>query len=149
MARAGDYLAMSRPISMRVVWSATALAQDQPRPASIREVTLSDLCEAARIPCRITSDQPKRIVIHAGRDHLRDPRTYFVGMPGTRAKGALTRVRALRVLEVLAYGFLDYGARETVCGRGLFVAARPKRRPRTVEWQRRRAATRYADRRLA
>lgn len=29
--------------------------------------------------------------------------------------------RALRVLEILAYGFQDYFARESVCGRGYFV----------------------------
>lgn len=30
--------------------------------------------------------------------------------------------RSLRILEILAYGFFDYAARESICGRGIFVA---------------------------
>jgi hypothetical protein len=37
--------------------------------------------------------------------------------------------RALRILEVLAYGFNDYGTRASICHLGLFSPENP---PRTV-----------------
>lgn len=39
--------------------------------------------------------------------------------------------QARKVLGILAYGFLDYAAREAVCGRGYFRAASRPGRPRT------------------
>lgn len=115
-----------RPIAMKLVAETTTLAPDHKRPVPIREVTLRELCEAARIPCRVTAEGSRRILLHGGLDHHRSPNAYFVGgVRGVHGSGAMGRVAALRALEVLAYSFMDYGARESVCGRGLFVAREP------------------------
>lgn len=117
---------MTAPISACMVDSAISIPMDQIPPV-IGEVTLRELCTTALIQKRVTESDPPRILFHAGRDHYRMPGEYFVGIGRTNT--SLTKIRALRVLEVLAYGFLDYGARECVCDRGLFFAAKPRGRP--------------------
>jgi len=109
-------------ITMRLVEPAIILTPDRRPPAVVRDVTLSGLCDAAGIDCRVTIGRPPRIVLHRGQDHRRSVAgIYYVGIGRRRLRSRMTRVQALRILEVLAYGFFDYGARECVCGRGLFV----------------------------
>lgn len=93
----------------------------------LARTTIPELCAAAKIPLRVTSTRWNQVVLHTGTQHLRAPlsSTSFVGVGEGKAS---PHVRALRVLEVLAYGFHDYAARECVCGQGFFVA--PKRRGR-------------------
>ena len=117
-----------RPIAMHIVPSPTVLAPNHARPTSVHEVTLRQLCDTAEIPCRVTLGYAPKIVLHSGAEHYRSLDTYFVG--GCAGAAPLKQVSALRVLEALAYGFFDYGARESVCGRGLFVAAASPGRPR-------------------
>ncbi len=63
-----------------------------------------------------------------------EPHAYPVGMPdeiGVALPGYRGTPRdALRILEILAYGFMDYAAREALRGKGLFLPrARPGRKP--------------------
>lgn len=97
-------------------------------PAAVRAATLDELCRAAGIPCRVTIGEPTVIELHVGNDHYRYPGAYLVGI-GARLGKKIDRITALRILEILAYGFFDYGARECICGRGLFVAVLPVGRP--------------------
>lgn len=121
------------PIVMKLVSEAIHLAPDHTPPTPAREVTLRELCEVAGILCRVTIEKPRKILLHLGSDHYRSPNTYFVSVDDIGGEpwedGTMSRVAALRVLEVLAYSFLDYGARESVCGRGLFVGRKPRGRP--------------------
>lgn len=116
------------PLPMAIVDPAQALGGDQPSPKTFGETTLQKLCEQAQISCRVTIKDPPRIRFHHGLEHYRRPGVYFVGVGASLTD----RVWALRVLEILAYGFLDYGARECVCGRGLFVGQKPVGRPPVV-----------------
>ncbi len=109
-----------KPIPLTVFIRAPfPLYADSPRPAEMARVTLEDLCTVARIAMRVTGGPREAIVLHAGKDHYREPGYYYVGVG---KPWRATRVQALRALEVLAYGFHDYAARECVCHRGLFVA---------------------------
>lgn len=92
--------------------------------ASPQEGTISELCRRAGIRCRVTGGPEVGVVLWDGpghgitqSDHHR--RVYAVD------RGKLPPNdpdRSLRILEVVAYGCFDYAARESVCGRGYFVA---------------------------
>ena len=97
-----------------------------PRPVKIGRVRLRELCDAAGIQLRVTGGRKQEIVLHQGVVHYRTPKALYIGV-GKNWK--LDRVRALRVLEVLAYSFHDYATRESVCGRGLFSVPRRRGRP--------------------
>lgn len=98
------------------------LPDDAAPPPSVARTTVTELCRIAGIPVRVTSSAVV-VHLHAGAEHYRHRDTAIVGVvfDGTPES-------ALRVLEVLAHGFHDYAARESVCGRGLF--APPVRRGR-------------------
>lgn len=117
-----------RPVPFRpMIPAPSVLGELAERPLALATLTLGDLCAAAGIPLRVTSEFLPTIVCTAGMEHYVDDSTYYVGV----GKWRPTRVAALRVLEVLAHGFHDYAARECVCGKGLFSVPRPKgRRPR-------------------
>ena len=73
-------------------------------------------------------DLDRRVHILAGEQHA-----YPVGMPDEIGVAfpnyGGTQPDALRILEILAYGFLDYAAREALRGRGLFLPlAQPGRK---------------------
>jgi len=79
------------------------------------------LCDLAGVPPRVTgADMDRRVHLLSGASHF-----YPVGMPDEIGvafpKYRGSQPDALRILEILAYGFLDYAAREAVQGRGLFV----------------------------
>lgn len=86
--------------------------------------TLVELCGVAEITLRVTGGQPPLVTLWEGPGHaytVRDDlrRVYLVdrlGLPQGRA------AQAFRILEIVAFGFNDYFARETLCGRGYFVA---------------------------
>ncbi|MGH8278376.1 MAG: hypothetical protein ACRETQ_02260 [Gammaproteobacteria bacterium] len=89
------------------------------------------LCTLAGVPARVSGpDLDRRVHILAAGPHA-----YPVGFPDEIGV-AFPRYRgtphdALRILEILAYGFNDYAAREAVRGQGLFLPnARPGRTPR-------------------
>lgn len=81
------------------------------------------LCEAAGIPYRVSGGNQPCVVMWDGPGH-----SYTVADNGERAlavdrhglRGG-RRERALRTLEILAYAFFDYAARESVVGRGYFI----------------------------
>lgn len=105
------------------------LAPPAEAPTLLVRTTVRALCEAAGIPCRVTSPHTPEVHLHQGTEHWIAPGVAWVGVGG----GAFepTPLSALRVLEVLAHGFHDYAARESICGRGLFDApAKPGRPPR-------------------
>jgi hypothetical protein len=68
---------------------------------------------------RVTGGRRRKVVCVVGSEHLYSDDTYYVGVG---KNWSLSRTSALRVLEVLAYGFHDYVVRECICGRGFFVA---------------------------
>ncbi len=98
--------------------------------SACERMSFSDLCLRAGVQVRLSGP-------FADRDIL------FVGSKGEDARQAgnpqmimiaedvpHTRKQALMVLARLAYGFNDYGARECVCGRGLFQPSPGPGRPR-------------------
>lgn len=99
------------------------LSQRDTRPEAVL-YTLEALCAFARVPLRVTGGPQTDIFVHDGTEHARAAEGLYVG--GKRPR---TRLGALRVLEVLAYGFHDYAARECVCYQGLFSVPRPRGRP--------------------
>lgn len=103
------------------------LCHSDPLPSIIASVTLEELCEASNIELRVTGGERDKIEIIAGTEHYRRPGFFYVGIRGD--EWSLTREKALSVLEVLAYGFHDYAARECVCGRGLYTPKKKRGRP--------------------
>ncbi|MGA9855123.1 MAG: hypothetical protein WBR29_07600 [Gammaproteobacteria bacterium] len=114
----------SRPVPVRPTdWAALA------RERTLAIVTYQALCDLAGVAVRISgADLDRRVHVLAGDQHAYPvgmPDTVGVALPGYRG----TRVHALRILEILAYGFFDYAARETLRGRDLFApSARPGRK---------------------
>jgi hypothetical protein len=84
--------------------------------------TISELCRRAGIRCRVTGGPQARIVLWDGPGHGRT-RTLRYATVYAVDQGKLPPddpERSMRILEVLAFGCLDYAARESVCGRGYF-----------------------------
>jgi hypothetical protein len=86
--------------------------------------TVSEFCGRAVIRCRVTGGPEVRVVLWDGPDHgvtqSTDYRTVYA--VDQRKLPPDDPERSLRILEVLAYGCFNYAARESVCGRGYFVA---------------------------
>jgi hypothetical protein len=95
-------------------------------PRVFARTTISDLCAMAEIRMRATVTDPCVVACVRGRKHLRYGNTYYVGVGDS---WIVSRVSALRVLEVLTYGFHDYVARESVCRQNLFSPPRRMGRP--------------------
>lgn len=95
-------------------------------------VTYQELCAMAGVIPRVSGPALERnILVSSDGKNARLTRhddRLFVSLPHTFRRD---KKSALRVLEVLAYGFNDYAAREAVCGRGLFIPVAPRGRPRT------------------
>jgi hypothetical protein len=106
--------------------------EGQALPRVIQQFTLVELCRAAQIACRVSggAQDEKRVSVCESVRHFQ-----VVAIPwslsyvGVSADWKLDRLRALRVLEILAYAFHDYEARECVSFRGLFAAQKPAGRP--------------------
>lgn len=92
-------------------------------------ISFSDLCLLAGIEVRLSGPFADRDILFVGNEgedarQAGSPHLVMVAQSLPR-----TREQALRALARLAYGFNDYGARECVCGRGLFrPSAGPGRR---------------------
>lgn len=110
-----------------IICSPLALARSDKPPVALSKTSLSELCERAEIPLRVTGGQNHEIVLHEGEAHFSIPGTYYVGVGALKLP---TRVRALQILEILAHGFHDYAARECVCNQGLFSVPAKRGRPR-------------------
>jgi len=111
----------------------TAVKKQYPKDWSGYEFeTLQTLCQKAGIHCRVEGPSAKIAVsIESGLrchedwcapDHegeLPPPyRVYRISLDHVKMRDPSEW--ALRMIEVLAYGFLDYASRETVCHRGYF-----------------------------
>lgn len=88
-------------------------------------LTFAELVERAGVRARVTGGPQCRVVLWRGPGHAvtldeRRRLLYAVDSTGLPQRDP---ERAARILEVLAYGCSDYAARETVCGRGLFIFA--------------------------
>ncbi|HEV3155930.1 MAG TPA: hypothetical protein VGZ00_01150 [Candidatus Baltobacteraceae bacterium] len=91
--------------------------------------TVPDLCRQAEIRCMVTGGPQVGVVLWDGPGHgvtqtMQGQTIYAI------EQGALPPndpERALRIMEVLAFGCFDYVARESVCGRGYFVVGGGKR----------------------
>lgn len=93
------------------------------RALKSRQRTIVQFCERAGVRYRVTGGQPPSVALWDGPGHgftVTDDgrRLYAVDRTGLPQRDP---ERALRVLEILAYGFQDYFARESVCGRGYYV----------------------------
>ena len=91
-----------------------------------KKTTLDELCGAISIAPRVTGGMARKVYLIEGDKHFRSPGCYFVGVSGIPESDL-----ALRVMEVLAYSFNDYAARETMRGRKLFNFRPAPGRPRS------------------
>jgi hypothetical protein len=104
-------------------------------PRVLHQISLNDLCAVAQIKCRVSggAQNEKRIFICESEHHFQVAAIpWLLSYVGVWKDWQLKRLEALRVLEVLAYAFYDYEARECVSFRGLFVARRPVGRPASL-----------------
>jgi len=81
------------------------------------------LCAVAGIPYRVSDGNQPLVVMWDGPGH-----SYTISDNGRRVLAVDRhglprgrRERALRILEILAYGFFDYAARESIVGRDYFI----------------------------
>lgn len=98
-----------------------------PRPEAVARYALHELCALAKIPCRVTGSWTEIFLISGNKNFYRnDARWVSIGR-----EWKPTRIAALRILETLAYGFFDYGARECLrpISSQLFCAPKPLGRP--------------------
>lgn len=124
---------MKTPISMNVwIDSPRHTVEGQVLPRVIQRLTLSELCQVAQIRCRMSggAQDENRIFVCESEHHFQVANVpWSLSYVGVLVGWKLDQLQALRVLEVLAYGFHDYEARECVSFRGLFAAKRPVGRP--------------------
>lgn len=90
---------------------------------STRRASVRAICESADIRYRVTGGHHPQVVLWRGPGHAyttddAGQRVYAIDRAGLPQSAAM---RALRMLEILAYGFQDYAARESVVGRGYFA----------------------------
>jgi len=90
---------------------------------STRRVSIREICEVAGIRYRVTGGRHPQAVQWSGPGHAyttddTGQRVYAIDRTGLPQAA---QMRALRMLEILAYGFHDYAARESVVGRRYFV----------------------------
>lgn len=97
--------------------------EDWKRAMRLPARSVQDICAVAQVRCRVSGAISPQVVLwnlpHHGytEDELGVPR-YAVSTQGLPQR---KQQRALRVLEILAFGFQDYVARESVCGRVYFL----------------------------
>lgn len=96
---------------------------DRVKAMRLRARTIAEVCSEADVRCRVTGGPISHLVLwdspHHGYTVDAEGRPFYavsrIGLPQRKQQ------RALKILEILAYGFLDYVARESVCGRGYFI----------------------------
>lgn len=123
---------MRTPLVMRL--SADAKKWGKPEPLTRDDAfSIKELCEQAGIPCRVTghnADLKMIALIDSENDFIimeDDGPFYSVGkktIPETDSADI-----ALRILEVMAYTFHEYSARECLNHQGFFVAPPDAWRP--------------------
>lgn len=97
--------------------------QDRTKVLRLRTRTVEEVCLEAVVRCRVTGGPTLHLVLWNAPFHGytvdRDGMTLYAvskaGLPQRKQQ------RALKILEILAYGFHDYIARESVCGRGFYI----------------------------
>lgn len=88
-----------------------------------RRHTIASLCARANVRYRVTGGKHPRVAFWDGPGHghtvtdSNEP-IYIIDRASLPQSGP---DRALRALEILAYGFQDYASRESVCNRGYFL----------------------------
>jgi hypothetical protein len=96
---------------------------DRARVLRLRARTVPQVCFDAAVRCRVTGGPIPHLVLWDSPFHGytvdEDGMSFYAvskaGLPQRKQQ------RAMKILEVLAYGFMDYTARESVCGRGFFI----------------------------
>ena len=89
--------------------------------------TVAEWCGRSGLPFRVTGGPVRKarlcpdLLTHAWTITEADGLVYLVAGP-CLPENMNPTIEALRVLEVLAHGFHDYGARESICHKGLFTA---------------------------
>lgn len=89
----------------------------------LRKRNVRDYCEEACIRCRVTGGIVPLVVLWNSNFHGYTVNEDGIPLYAVSKIGLPQRKQqhALRVMEILAYGFHDYIARETVCERGYFI----------------------------
>ncbi|MDP1830500.1 MAG: hypothetical protein Q8K67_00435 [Geothrix sp.] len=96
---------------------------ERARALRLRARTIVEVCFEAGVRCRVTGGPAPHLVLWDSPHHgytVDDAGMPFyavsrIGLPQRK------QPRALKILEILAYGFQDYIARASVCGRGFFI----------------------------
>lgn len=93
------------------------------RTAGTRGVSVGEIAAMAQVRYRVAGGTQPRVVLWNGPGNGRTVDdtgnvVYAVHRAGLPQRSP---ERQVRILEVLAYGCFDYGARESLCGRGIFV----------------------------
>jgi predicted transcriptional regulator len=93
-------------------------------------IALSDLCRQAGMRCRVSADRALDVRLHFGGQHVLaatkpGQRSFCVGISGFSEDLA---IRALQILECLAYSFHDWHAREILRQDKSVRRAKDKRR---------------------
>lgn len=85
--------------------------------------TVAGICAQAGVRFRVSGGETPRVVLWSNPKHgyTSDDEGNRVYTVSTLGMPQRSQQRALKILEVLAYGFNDYGTRESVCGRGYFI----------------------------
>lgn len=86
-------------------------------------ITVAEIARRAGIRYRVSGGPQAQVVLWSGPGHGRtvDDRGNVVFALDRGDMPQRGPERAARMLEILAYGCFDYSARESVCGRGIFV----------------------------
>lgn len=97
--------------------------EDRAKALRLRTRTVADVCREAAVRCRVTGGPTPHLVLwdaplHGYTVDKEGMPLYAVSKTGLPQR---KQQRALKILEILAYGFQDYIARESVCGRGFFI----------------------------
>ena len=93
------------------------------RRAASSSVAVAEIAQRAGIRYRVSGGPQARVVLWSGPGHGRtvDDEGNVVYAVDRESLPQRDPERAARILEALAYGCFDYAARESVCGRGIFV----------------------------
>ena len=83
---------------------------------NLPNLDLPTLCKNAGVKLRVTQPSFEKVYLDNTSDkNFVSPFGYVVGTKKLPQDNS-----AFRIIEVLAYGFFDYAARETICHKGYF-----------------------------
>jgi hypothetical protein len=113
----------SLPADLDIASPQPLCGAERERALRCRRTDVESLCRRAGIRYRVTGGRQPLVAFWNGPTHgytvTPDSRRLYV--IGRASLPRDDQERALRALEILAYGFHDYAARESVCGKDYFI----------------------------